>query len=70
MRCIIASVCPSSGCFLHLGAGTAEIEVDLVEGGFTIPPGQNVGKVAVAVGPVRVAGERVKVTARGLRILE
>ena len=67
---VIASVCPHSGCFLHLGAGTQQIKVDLLEHGFTIPPGENGGHVAYAAGTVRVSGDQVKIAASGLHIME
>lgn len=67
---VIASVCPHSGCFLHLGEGTHLIKVDLLEHEFTIPPGENVGHVAFATGTVRASDEQVKLAASGLQIQE
>lgn len=67
---IIASVCPSSGCFLYLGEGSSQIKVDLKKEGFTIPPGQNIGHVAYATGAIRAVREEATLSATGLRILE
>ena len=66
---VIASVCPSSGCFMRLGAGTSQIHVDFVESGFTLPPDKNGGKVAFAQGTVH-AGDDPQIAASGVRILE
>jgi hypothetical protein len=67
---VIASVCPSSGCFLRLGAGSVQIMVDLEKSGFNVPPGQNVGHLAYATGVVTPGGNEVKIDGTGVRILE
>jgi hypothetical protein len=67
---IIASVCPSSGCFLRLGEGTSQIYVDLKKGGFTIPRGKNVGHLAYVSGVANARSDEIKIDATGVRILE
>jgi len=66
---VIASVCPSSGCFMRLGAGTSQIMVDFKDAGFTLPPGKGGGQVAWAQGTVR-AGDEPMIAATGVRIME
>ena len=65
---MIASVCPSSGCFFHLAAGSASIKVDLKSSGFTLPPGKNIGRVAYAQGIVR-NGALAELVGHGVLIL-
>lgn len=67
---VIATVCPHSGCFLRLGAGTAQIYVDLEKSGFNVPPGKNVGHVAYVTGTVLAGGAEVKINGTGVRIME
>jgi len=68
---IVVSVCPAAGCFLFLGEGSAQIEVDLKEKGFTIPPGARWERhVAFATGVVRATGGEAKLAGYGLRFLE
>ena len=68
---IVVSVCPASGCFLFLGEGSDQLEVDLKEKGFTIPPGDRwAGHVCLATGVVRASAGGVKRAGHGLRMLE
>ena len=67
---IIASVCPSAGCFFHLGEGSSQIMVDLKQNGFSIPPGKNIGHLAFATGSVSISGDQVKIIGKGVKILE
>ena len=67
---VIASVCPSAGCFLRLGAGTEQILVDLQKSGFNIPPGQGAGQVAFATGTVGTSAAETWIEATGVRILD
>jgi len=68
---IVVSVCPTAGCFLFLGEGSSQIEVDLMEKGFTIPPGGRwAGHVAFATGVVQVSGGQVKLAGHGLLMVE
>ncbi len=67
---LVASVCPTSGCFLHVGAGAANIRVDLAPHNFSIPPGRNAGSKVFVHGEVRVAGDTPEIVADGLRIMD
>jgi len=66
---VIASVCPTSGCFFHLGAGSTQLRVDLNEAGFTVPPGRGAGQIAFARGVVRASGNDVFIAGHAVRIL-
>jgi len=70
VRGVIASVCPSAGCFLHLGEGAAQIKVDMNPKGFHVEPGRGAGQVAWAAGEVVVAGGEAVIIATGVRIME
>jgi hypothetical protein len=67
---IVASVCPTSGCFLNVGAGAASLRVDLAPNDFTIPPGRNAGHKVFVHGEVRVQGDQAEIVADGLRIMD
>ncbi len=67
---IIASVCPSAGCFFSLGEGASNIDIDLKQNGFNIPPGKNIGHIAFAHGKVSVSGESVMIIGKSVRIVE
>ena len=70
VRGVVASVCPSAGCFLFLGEGSAQIKVDMHPGGFNVPPGKGAGQLAWATGEVMAAGDDAVIVATGVRIQE
>jgi hypothetical protein len=70
VRGVIASVCPSAGCFMTLGEGAAQLFVDMNPNGFHVPPGKNGGSVAYAAGTIQVSGNEPTLVATGVRILE
>ncbi len=70
VRGVIASVCPSAGCFLFLGEGAAQIKIDMHPNGFNVPPGKGGGQVAWATGKVLAGKDTAVIIATGVRVQE